>query len=188
MAMPMVEALSVLAEARSDQVVISTMTAAGIWPKLSDTDRDFRYIPSSMGQGPGLGLGLALAAPKTQFIVLNGDGCTLMSLASLVTIPAQDARNLWLFVMNNGRYELTGGQPVSGSGNIDYPAMAAAAGFQRSYGFDNVDAWRAEASDVLAGEGPVFVSLTIEPSQSAHKPPPLPPMSEQLATLRGVLA
>jgi hypothetical protein len=55
------EALEVLAAHRGGRVVVTTMTAAGLWPQLSDTPLDFAYIPSSMGQGVSLGLGLALA-------------------------------------------------------------------------------------------------------------------------------
>ena len=57
------EALEVIATVRNDQVVITTMSSAGIWPSISDTPLDFGYIPSSMGQGIALGLGLALAQP-----------------------------------------------------------------------------------------------------------------------------
>ena len=45
-------ALEVLAAHRRDHVVVTTMSAAGIWPSLSDTLLDFTYIPSSMSQGP----------------------------------------------------------------------------------------------------------------------------------------
>ena len=60
--MPMTprEALDVLAAHRGDKVVITTMTAVGLWPQLSDTPLDFAYMPSAMGHGPALGLGLAL--------------------------------------------------------------------------------------------------------------------------------
>src|SRR5438128_415822 len=80
------EALEVLAAHRGNDIVITTMAPIAIWPQLSDTPLDFAYIPSAMGQASALGLGLALAQPDRGVIVVNGDGCMLMNLGSLVTI------------------------------------------------------------------------------------------------------
>ena len=98
------------------------MSAAGIWPSLSDTPFDFADLPSSMGQGPGLGLGLALAQPERGVIVVNGDGCTLMNLGCLVTMAGQ-AANLFLLILDNALYEVTGGQPTAGAGHTDFAAL-----------------------------------------------------------------
>src|SRR5438034_9431001 len=98
MAMTHRQALEVLARHRSDEVVITTMTAVGVWPELSDTPLDFAYMPSAMGHGPSLGLGLALACPERGVIVVNGDGSMLMSLGSLVT-PAAHPASVYLIVM-----------------------------------------------------------------------------------------
>ena len=46
------QALEVLAAHRANHVVITTMTAVGVWPGLSDTPLDFAYIPSAMGHAP----------------------------------------------------------------------------------------------------------------------------------------
>ena len=115
---------------------------------------DFAYIPSAMGHGPGLGLGLALARPEHGVIVLNGDGCTLMNLGCLVTLAANRV-NLFLLILDNGLYEVTGGQVHAGAGHTDFAAMARAAGIQRVYSFDTLEAWRSGAAGVLAGTGPV---------------------------------
>ena len=85
------EALAVLAQHRGERVVVTTMTAVGLWPALSDSPLDFHYIPSSMGQATSLGLGLALARPERGVIVVNGDGSMLMNLGSLVTVAAHRA-------------------------------------------------------------------------------------------------
>src|SRR5438477_8040564 len=105
--MPMVtqrQALEVLARHRGDKVVITTMTAVGIWPEFSDTPLDFAYMPSAMGHGPGLALGLALAQDRHGVIVVNGDGSMLMSLGSLATLAAHPA-NVYLVILDNGLYE-----------------------------------------------------------------------------------
>src|SRR5687767_10455026 len=107
------QALEVLARHRGDRVVLTTMSSVSIWPQLSDAPLDFAYIPSAMGHGPGLALGLALASGRG-VVVVNGDGCTLMNLGSLVTLAANPA-DVYLLVMDNGLYEVTGGQPTAGS-------------------------------------------------------------------------
>src|ERR1041384_1045366 len=109
------QALEVLAAHRGDKIVITTMSAVAIWSALSDSPLDFAYIPSAMGQGPALGLGIALAQPGRGVVVVNGDGCTLMNLGCLVTLASHPA-DVYLLVMDNGLYEVTGGQSTAGAG------------------------------------------------------------------------
>src|SRR5262245_27911823 len=138
------QALEVLARHRGDRVVLTTMTAVGVWPELSDTPLDFAYIPSSMGQGPALALGLALAQPGRGAIVVNGDGSTLMNLGCLVTLAANPA-DVYLVVLDNGLYEVTGGQPTPGAGAVDFAGLARAAGIARTYTFADEAGWQAGA-------------------------------------------
>lgn len=183
MVMDLEDALQVVATNRGDQLVIPTMGAIGVWPKISDRPTDFHYMPSSMGQGPSLGLGLALAQPQRGVIVLCGDGSLLMNLGCLVTI-AQYPAPLWLILLDNGHYEITGGQPVPGSGHTDYAAIASGAGIRRVFMFDSIDAWRAQAGEVLSGNGPVFVWLKVQPRPDQRTPAPPRPMNEQIQRLR----
>ena len=155
--MPMThrEALEVVAAHRGERIVITTMTSVGVWPSLSDTPLDFAYIPSAMGHGPGLGLGLALAQPGRGVIVVNGDGCTLMNLGCLVTL-AQNPADVYLLVIDNGLYEVTGGQVHAGTGHTDYSAMAHAAGIRRTYAFDSLESWRTGQPRRSLGPGPCW--------------------------------
>jgi sulfopyruvate decarboxylase subunit beta len=181
------EALEVVAAHRGQRIVIAVMSCAGVWPSLSDTPLDFIYIPSAMGQGPSLGLGLALAQPQRGVIVLNGDGCTLMNLGCLVTLANHPA-NVYLLIIDNGLYEVTGGQPVAGAGHTDFAGLARAAGIQRVYSYDNVEQWRASAAEALTGPGPVVICLKVE-GRLGQKTPKAPrPMAEQIARLRGALS
>ena len=180
------EALEVVARHRRDCVVVTTMTSVGVWPELSDTPLDFAYLPSAMGQAPGIGLGLALACPGRGVIVVNGDGCTLMNLGCLVTLAAHPA-DVYLLVLDNGLYEVTGGQPVVGAGKTDYALIARGAGVGRVYRFDDLAEWEAGAAAALIGPGPVVVWLRVEGRSGQKTPSPPRPMAEQVARLRGVL-
>jgi thiamine pyrophosphate-dependent acetolactate synthase large subunit-like protein len=184
--MTLAEALEVLTAHRGDRVVVATMSAAGAWPQYSDTPLDFAYIPSAMGQAPALGLGLALAQAERGVIVLNGDGCTLMNLGTLVTLANHPA-NVYLLIVDNGIYEVTGGQPTAGTGHADFALLARGAGIKRVYSFDSLGAWRAGAAETLTGPGPVVVWLKVE-GRLGQKTPKAPrPMAEQIERLRGAL-
>ena len=51
--------------------------------------------------------------------MVNGDGSLLMNLGSLVTIAANPAP-LYVLVMDNQLYEVTGGQATARAGKIDF--------------------------------------------------------------------
>src|SRR5260370_16538104 len=148
------------------------MSSAGMGRSLSDPPLDFAYLPSSMGMAPALGLGLALAHPGRGAVVVNGDGCMLMSLGSLVTLAHQPA-NVYLLILDNQLYEVTGGQPTAGAGHTDFALMARAAGIQGVYTFEDLQAWKAGAAEALTGPGPVVGWLKVE-GRFGQKTPPSP--------------
>ena len=155
--------LEPLARLRTDEVVVATMSVVRPWAQVSDSDLDFASADSAMGHAADLALGIAMAQPRRRVLCLNGDGSMLMSLGTLVTIIASGVRNLILFVIDNGTYEITGNQPTPGA--VDFVAMAQAAGFRRAYRFDEADAYEAALPDLLCGDGPVFACLHVEPGQ-----------------------
>jgi sulfopyruvate decarboxylase subunit beta len=180
------QALEVAAAHRRSQVVITTMSAVGIWPSLSDSPLDFAYIPSAMSQAPALGLGIALAQPARGAIVVNGDGSMLMNLGCLVTL-AQNPAKVYLLIMDNGLYEVTGGQPPAGAGRTDFAGLARAAGIQRVYHFDTLDAWHAAAAEALAGPGPVVIWLKVEGRLGQQTPKAPRPLADQIVRLKQAL-
>ena len=126
-------------------------------------------MPSSMVQGPPLGLGIALAQPDQRVIVVNGDGCTLMNLGCLVTLTAKAPANFTLIIIDNGVYEVTGGQATIGAAakrngdeDINFADLARAAGFTAVYEFDDIESWRYE-HEVIHDEGPVCIVLKTAP-------------------------
>lgn len=179
--MTLVSYLEPLRRQRSDhQVVIATMGAAREWMRLGTHPLDFIYAPSAMGQAPTLGLGLALAQPDRQVIVLNGDGCLLMNLGCLVTISACHVPNLVMVTVDNGVYEVTGGQATAARGNagarrqgVDYAAMARGAGWNSVFHFATPEEWEARLDDVLKIPGPTCVvwKVAFDPAGTVPKSP-----------------
>ena len=180
------QALEVVVPHRGNRAVVATMSSGGIWPQLSDSPLDFIYIPSAMGHGPGLGLGMALAQPEHGAIVLNGDGCMLMNLGSLVTLANHPA-NVYLIILDNASYEVTGGQPTAGAGRTDFAAIARGAGIKRVYAFDTLEKWKAGVAEALSGPGPVVIWLRVE-GRIGQKTPKAPrTMAEQVERLQQAL-
>lgn len=177
------EALQVLATHRAQQIVVTTHGSVDLWVALSDTPLDFAYVPTSMGQAPALGLGLALAQSRHEVVVVTGDGSLLMNLGCLVTLANYPA-NLYLILIDNGVYEVTGGQPTAGADRVYFADLARSVGIKRVYGCRTAEEWNAVAAEALSGPGPAFIWLQVEPRPGQAAPTAMRPIDEQLARLR----
>jgi sulfopyruvate decarboxylase subunit beta len=156
------ELLLPLAELRTDEVVVTCMGVTRPWGRLSQHDLDFASADSAMGHTADLALGIALTNPERKVLCLNGDGSMLMTLGSLVTIAEAGAKNLVLFVLENGRYEITGNQAIPGKGKVDFPGLARAAGFPRVYDLLTAADFASVLPAILSKEGPIFVGVQME--------------------------
>ena len=154
--------LEPLARHRTDEVVVTTMSVTRPWGRLSSHDLDFASADSAMGHAADLALGIALARPDRTVVCLNGDGSMLMTLGTLATAVGVGASNYMLFVVENGTFEITGHQPVPGSGHLDYPAMARACGFRHVRSFADPDRYAEELPVLLRKPGPTFVHVPVE--------------------------
>lgn len=152
-----------LAAIRTNEVVVTCMSVTRPWGRISNHDLDFASADSAMGHTADLALGIALARPSRRVICLNGDGSMLMSLGTLVTIAGSGAKNLILFVLENGTYEITGNQSIPGAGRVDFPGLARAAGFPRVYSFNEDVGYEVTLPEILGADGPVFVGVGVEP-------------------------
>ena len=157
------ELLQPLASLRTDEVVVTTMGVVRPWARFSDSPLDFASADSAMGHVADLALGLALAQPQRRVICLNGDGSLLMTLGSLATVVEAEARNLILFTVENRTFEITGNQAIAGAGRVDFAGMARAAGFARTYAFDDPARYARALPEILREPGPVFVAARVEP-------------------------
>lgn len=169
--------LGALAERRTDEIVIMTMTATLQWPLVSDHELDFDFLAFGMGHAGDFGLGLALARPERKTIVLKGDGGLLMNLGSLTTIGRFGPPNLVVLLLENRTYEMTGGQDLPAG--VDFEAMARASGIEDggSQGtgkverLESLEEFQEALPRLLTEDGPHFVVL---PVTNIH---PLPPVS-----------
>jgi len=166
-----------LAARRTDEVIVTTMTATLQWPLVSRHPLDFDFLAFGMGHASDFGLGLALARPERKTIVLKGDGGLLMSLGSLVTMGRHAPGNLMVLLMENRRYEITGGQTLPP--RVDFAALARAAGVEgggitgmgRVLRIETFDEFETTYPAMREEQGPHFVVLPV------HTTEPLPPVA-----------
>jgi len=185
--MPLIPTLEVLRDLRRDEIVVTTMGSAREWPKLSTHPFDLHYIPAAMGHAPLLALGLALAQPQRKVWCFNGDGSLLMNLGCLVTIAAQRPRNFGMLLLDNGSYEVTGGQATPAA-RSDFVRLSQAAGFRRAAGFERLADWQRHAPELLAEPGPWLLQLRVGPASGPTVVPVPGPFPARLAALQKSLA
>jgi thiamine pyrophosphate-dependent acetolactate synthase large subunit-like protein len=183
--MPVVAALTVLAEqCNDDQIVVTNQGSSRIWPQIRRRSLDFHYNPSTMSGAIPLALGLALSQPLREVLVVSGDGSLLMSLGSLVTVVDSGATNLTVVLLDNGIYEITGGQQVPGARAVDYIGLARAAGFVSTAEFHDLADWQTCAAEILAMPGPRFIRLSVSAAAPEFLTGSTPPINEQIAGLQ----
>jgi thiamine pyrophosphate-dependent acetolactate synthase large subunit-like protein len=153
-------ALRGLAERRSDEVVVATMTPLSGWHALQQSDLDLPCV-GAMGSASSLALGIALGQPERKVWVLDGDGSLLMQLGSLATIGAEGPRNFYHFVFHNGVYAFSGDQEIPGGMDLDFAAMALAAGYREGHVFDDIESLQTSLDEILAQPGPVLIQLKV---------------------------
>jgi len=180
------EAIAALAEGRNGAISVAAMQAIMAWHAAGQAATDHLDALGCMGSASSLGLGIALACPDRKVIVLDGDGCVLMQLGSLVTIAAEGPPNFYHFVFENGRYETSGNQPLPGAGRFDFCRMALAAGYRQALGFDDAETLRRSLPQVFGSPGPWLIRLEIAPDEPVT-PWPDVTMAEQIKALRASL-
>ncbi len=158
------ECLKVLARHRTGEIVVAVYKAAQEWIHISPSELNYTFV-SAMGQASSHALGLALGRPDKRVIILDGDGSLLMNLGSLVTIVDAAPKNLIHCVCENGTYETNGGVAVPGARRVSFAAIARAAGYPKSYEFDNLEEWDREVGRILREQGPILVDLKVAPGE-----------------------
>ena len=166
-------ALEMLAEHRTNEVVVTTMSSARTWPTMSSRpDLDYP-LRGCMGKASSIGLGVALARPDVRVLVLDGDGSLLMNLGTLVTVASQAPRNLVHVVLDGTSYDTSGGQPTPGKDVLDWAGLAKSAGYKRAVSIESEDELAKQWPSLLTAEGPVFVRISVDSMWAPRRAPGL---------------
>ena len=125
------------------------------------------YMLGSMGLAPSIALGVALAQPDRKVFCLEGDGSILMHLGSLATIALMAPRNLAIVIVDNGIYQITGGQKTHTSHGTDLVAIAAGAGLAKAQWARDESHFEAWVDRALAEDGPWLIGVRTDDSPPA---------------------
>jgi phosphonopyruvate decarboxylase len=159
------EMLKAFARRRKDEIVVAVYMAAQEITHIAPSDLNYTFT-GAMGQGSSHALGLALGRPDKKVVVFDGDGSLLMNLGSLVTIAHQAPKNYVHCVCENGCYETNGSVPIPLAGTIRFADLAKSAGYRKVYEIGDLAEWERELPNILSGEGPIFVTLKVEPGEA----------------------
>ena len=157
------EMLEIFKQHRGDAVVIPGR-GGKFWVELSDQpDRDLPLGDPAMGGHASFALGLALAIPDQRVVLFDSEGDVLMGMGALPTIAEKAPSNLYHFMLDNGVYATTGGQPVPNAEQMEYEVVAQGCGYPATYAIDNLEDFASQIEEILGQPGPVFVALKIDP-------------------------
>lgn len=113
---------------RDDTAVLATTGMCGRELFTIEDAPNNLYMVGSMGCVSSIALGIAIAKPDKKVIALDGDGALLMRMGNLATNAYCRPDNLLHVLLDNESHDSTGGQDTA-SGNMDWPAIASAAGY-----------------------------------------------------------
>ena len=150
-------------EHRGDAVVSVQGTSGKHWADITTNQKRDISLGGAMGQSTSAIFGLALGLPNQKVVHFDTEGALLMNLGVLASIAGKQPKNFVHFLLDNGCYATTGGQPVPNSEDIDYAVMAEGSGYASTYNFDDLEELSTSLSEIMSQDGPVFVAVKVHP-------------------------
>ncbi len=146
---------------RDNAIVAVQGTSGHHWNVITTNPNRDIFLGSAMGQSTSAIFGLALGLKDEKVVHFDTEGALLMNLGVLASIAGKRPKNFVHFLLDNGCYATTGGQPVPNGENINYAQMAAAAGYKSTYNFTDLEELTTSMEEIMNTEGPVFVAIKI---------------------------
>jgi thiamine pyrophosphate-dependent acetolactate synthase large subunit-like protein len=167
-----VEAMDVVAAARSDAAVITGPGAnSGLLYERADGPATIYNM--DMGYAAAMGLGIALACPRRQVLTVEGEGSFYAGATVLSTIWRLKPRNLVVLVLDNGVWGTADGQePTATAFGLDLIRLAQATGWdaQHVHPAGGANEFAHVLSVALRGSGPHFIVAKTEAGKDALSP------------------
>jgi len=149
-------------EHRGDAIVSVQGTSGKHWSDITtNINRDIS-LGGAMGQSTSAIFGLALGLPDQKVVHFDTEGALLMNLGVLASVAGKQPENFVHFLLDNGCYATTGGQPVPNSEEIDYAVIAEGSGYAATYNFDDLEELSTSLNEIMNEKGPIFVAIKVE--------------------------
>jgi thiamine pyrophosphate-dependent acetolactate synthase large subunit-like protein len=146
---------------RGDAIVSVQGTSGKHWLDVSTNPNRDISMGGAMGQSTAAVFGIALGLENEKVVHFDTEGALLMNLGVIASIAGSKPKNFVHFLLDNGCYATTGGQPVPNSENINYSEMASGAGYAATYSFTDLEELSTSLEEIMNAEGPVFVSIKV---------------------------
>jgi thiamine pyrophosphate-dependent acetolactate synthase large subunit-like protein len=158
-----------VARLENDEAVIGGIgnTNFDLW-EAGQRPQNF-YMLGSMGLAFPIALGVALAQPKRRVVALEGDGSLLMQLGCLSTIAALAPKNLTMVLMDNGIYQITGGQATPAAAASDLVAIARGCGIAESAWASDEEDFERLVQAALSATTPTLIAARIDSEPGVGK-------------------
>ena len=150
-------------EHRDNAIVAVQGTSGHHWSSITTNPNRDISLGGAMGQSTSAVFGLALGLENEKGVHFDTEGAPLMNLGVLASIAGKRPKNFVHFLLDNGCYATTGGQPVPNGEDINYAQMASAAGYKSTYNFTDLEELTTSMEEIMNTEGPVFVAIKINP-------------------------
>jgi len=148
---------------RDNAIVAVQGTSGHHWNGITTNPNRDISLGGAMGQSTSAVFGLALGLKNEKVVHFDTEGALLMNLGVLASIAGKRPKNFVHFLLDNGCYATTGGQPVPNGEDINYAQMAAAAGYPATYNFTDLEELATSMEEIMNTEGPIFVAIKINP-------------------------
>jgi thiamine pyrophosphate-dependent acetolactate synthase large subunit-like protein len=181
MTMPRIEALRLISLQFPEDPVVFTCGATCREMVAVERRDNHLYVVDSMGLVSSIVLGLSLGLGqdhRRRVVGVEGDGGMLMNLNALATIGYLQPKNLLLIILDNQRYESTGGQ-YTFTTQLDLAAIAASCGL-RTWKADDIEGLQQAMAEAVSAGGPGFIHMQIAPGNA-----PVPFLLDDPVTLGG---
>jgi len=175
MAVERIAALRLISQEFPEDPVVFTCGATCREMVAVERRENHLYVVDSMGLVSSIVLGLSLGLERAgtgfkptssrhRVVGVEGDGGMLMNLNALSTIGYLQPENLLLIILDNERYDSTGGQ-YTFTTRLDLGAIAASCGLRvwRAKDTEGLQQSIAEASET---PGPGFIHMKIAPGNA----------------------
>jgi thiamine pyrophosphate-dependent acetolactate synthase large subunit-like protein len=170
-----------------DEAVVGGIgyTNFDLWAATGGKRTQNFYMLGSMGLAVPIATGVAIAQPHRKVFALEGDGSILMQLGSLSTVAARKLKNLCIVIMDNGAYQITGGQKTQTELSADIVGIAKASGIENSAWAADESAFAELIARALKEDGPSLIGCRID-SEKPRDTTERDPVKIRLAFEQGI--
>ena len=157
------EVFEAFQEHRGEAIVSVQGTSGKHWADVTTNQNRDISMGGAMGQSTAAIFGLALGLPDQKVVHFDTEGALLMNLGVLASIAGKKPENFVHFLLDNGCYATTGGQPVPNAEEINYAGMAKEAGYAAAYSFEDLEDFATNIDQIMNETGPVFIAIKVVP-------------------------